>query len=284
MDLLQPTPGERILDIGCGGGAFCRQIAPLIAPGGSIVGIDNAPAAIDVALRLSALEDRSLLTFTQADGHDLPFADASFDAAVCISVLGFCQDPRQVLAEARRVLRPGGRFLVVNSDEDTRVYNGRDRELGRRIARAIADRSNDPWLGRHLAPMLAEAGFHLEEEAVLVDLEREYAAETSGYVLAHFVRDYLLQTAGIPRWITSGGWPTWRLARWTLVLLQRRDLRLSSDTVGLPEPGDERCATNPSPASMHYSPRTLSQLVRCPIVSARRLPLAGGDSASGAAF
>jgi ubiquinone/menaquinone biosynthesis C-methylase UbiE len=208
MDLLQPMPGERVLDIGCGGGAFCRQIAPLIAPGGSVVGIDNAPAAVDVALRLSALEDRSLLTFTQADGHDLPFADASFDAAVCISVLGFCQDPRQVLAEARRVLRPGGRFLAVNSDEDTRVYNGRDRELGRRIARAIADRSNDPWLGRHLAPMLAEAGFQLEEEAVLVDLEREYSAETSGYALAHFVRDYLLKTAGIPtvdyeRWLAD---------------------------------------------------------------------------------
>jgi ubiquinone/menaquinone biosynthesis C-methylase UbiE len=208
MELLQPAPGERILDIGCGGGAFCREVAPLVVPGGSVIGIDNAQAAVDVAVRLSVLEDRSLLTFTQADGHDLPFADASFDAAICISVLGFCQDPRQVLAEARRVLRPGGRFLVVNSDEDTRVYNGNDRELGRRIARAIADRSLDPWLGRRLAPMLAEAGLQLEEEAVLVDLEREYAAGTSGYVLAHFVRGYLLQTAGIPpvdyeRWLAD---------------------------------------------------------------------------------
>jgi ubiquinone/menaquinone biosynthesis C-methylase UbiE len=208
LDLLQLVPSERVLDIGCGGGAFCREVAPLVAPGGGVVGIDIAPAAVDVAIRLSALEDRSLLTFTQADGHDLPFADASFDAAVCISVLGFCQDPLQVLAEARRVLRPGGRFLVVNSDEDTRVYNGRDRELGRRIARAIADRSLDPWLGRRLAPMLTAAGFHLEQEELLVDLEREFAAETSGYALAHFVRDFLLRTAGIPsldyeRWLAE---------------------------------------------------------------------------------
>jgi arsenite methyltransferase len=206
MELFQPAAGERILDIGCGGGAFCRQIAPLVAPGGSVVGIDNVQAAVDVALRLSALEDRSLLTFTTADGHDLPFADASFDAAICISVLGFCQNPGEVLAEARRVLRPGGRFLVVNSDEDTRVYNGHDQELGRRMARAIADRSLDPWLGRRLAPMLTAAGFQLEQELILVDLEREYAAGTSGYALAHFVRDYLLQTAGIPaedyeRWL-----------------------------------------------------------------------------------
>src|SRR5215212_5035955 len=73
MDLLQPMPGERVLDIGCGGGAFCRQIAPLIAPGGSVVGIDIAPAAIDIARRLSTLEDRPVLTFAEADGHDLPF-------------------------------------------------------------------------------------------------------------------------------------------------------------------------------------------------------------------
>jgi arsenite methyltransferase len=208
IDLLLPMPGERILDIGCGGGAFCREIAPRVAPGGSVIGIDHAPAAVDVATRLSVLDDRSALTFAEADGHDLPFVAASFDAAVCVSALGFCRRPEQVLAEARRVLRPGGRLLVVNSDEDTRVYNGRDRALGRRMARAIADRGNDPWLGRRIAPMLTAAGFRLEQEVVSVDLEREFSAGTSGYALAHSMRDHLLRTAGIPeedytRWLAD---------------------------------------------------------------------------------
>jgi ubiquinone/menaquinone biosynthesis C-methylase UbiE len=204
--LLQPAPGERILDIGCGGGAFCRHLAPLVAPGGSVVGIDAAQAAVDVAGRLSALEDRSVLTFARADGHDLPFADASFDAAVCISVLEFCDDPRRVLAEARRVLRPGGRLLVANADEDTRIYNGHDRDLGRRLTRAIADRGKDPWLGRRLAALVTAAGFRPREEAIVVDLEREFAPGTSGYLHAHLWHEHLLRVAGIPaedykRWL-----------------------------------------------------------------------------------
>ena len=208
LDLLRASPGERILDLGCGAGGLCRALAALVAPDGRVVGVDRAPAAVDLATRLSAVEDPTILTFACADGHDLPFADQSFDAVVCISVLEFCEDPRQVLAQVRRVLRPGGRLLVANSDEDTRVYNGGDRELGRRIARAIADRGHDPWLGRRLAPLLTAAGFRLEREAALVDLEREYAPGTSGHTHAHLWREYLLGTAGIAaqdyeRWLAD---------------------------------------------------------------------------------
>src|SRR4051794_6859242 len=73
LDLLQPVPGEHILDIGFGSGAFCREVAPRVAPRGSVVGIDTSPAAVRVARRLSILEDASLLTFVEADGHNLPF-------------------------------------------------------------------------------------------------------------------------------------------------------------------------------------------------------------------
>jgi arsenite methyltransferase len=206
LELLRARPGEQILDVGCGSAGLCRALAPLVAPDGRVTGIDPSPDAVDLATRLSIADDPTGLTFARADGHDLPFTGETFDAAACISVLSFCRDPSRVLAEMRRVLRPGGRLLVANADEDTRVFNGRDRELGRRLARAIADRGFDPWMGRRLSALLIGAGFRLDQETVLVDVEREYAPGTSGYTHAHVWRDYLLQAAGVPvqdydRWL-----------------------------------------------------------------------------------
>ena len=208
LDMLGASPGEQILDVGCGSGNFCRSLAPQVTPGGGVIGVDREADAIDLATRLSTVEVPSTLNFAQADGNDLPFEDQSFDAVVCISVLEFCEHPSNVLAEMRRVLRPSGRLLVANADEDTRVYNGRDRELGRRITRAIADRGHDPWLARRLASMLIAVGFQLEQEAVLVDLEREFAPESSGYTHAHLWQEHLLRAAGISaqdydRWLAD---------------------------------------------------------------------------------
>ena len=188
LDLLDPRPGERILDVGCGSGAYCRALAPFVAPDGHVTGIDPAPVAVELANRLAVLDDGSVLSFGCADGHDLPFSEGAFDAALCINVLEYCQDPVRVLGEIRRVLRPGGRLLVANADEDTRVFNGHDRELGRRITRAIADRGTDPWVGRRLVSLLTAAGFRLDQEVVLVESEREYAPRPRVRILPSLAR------------------------------------------------------------------------------------------------
>ena len=159
LALLDAQRGERILDVGCGGGWLSREVARIVQPTGQVVAIDSAQAAIDMAVDRSAQSCPEVLRYERADAAALRFSNGQFDAAACVSMLAFCDQPAQVLAEIRRVLRPGGRLVVANSDEDTRIYNARDRERGRRIEQAMADRTRDPWMGRRLAHLLCKPVF-----------------------------------------------------------------------------------------------------------------------------
>jgi len=192
MALLGPHPGDRVVDVGCGTGPFSRLVAERVAPDGHVVGVDVAPEAIDLANQLTDGTDRGLLSFDVADAASLSFDDATFDGAVCISVLDFCEEPEAALLELHRVLRPGGRLVVASSDQDTRVYYSHDRELGRRVMQAIADRAHDPWIARRLTHLLAVTGFHQLDEVVVTDVEHEFRPGGAGYVLAHGFRDHLV--------------------------------------------------------------------------------------------
>lgn len=208
LTLLHPLPGQRILDLGCGSGEFCRSLTAYVSPGGHITGVDHSVDAVTLATNLSIAIEPTLLTFELGDGHRLPYTDASFDAATCISVLAFCTEPVRVLTELGRVIRPSGRLLVANADEDTRFYNSQDRDLGRRIQRVIADRAYDAWAGRRLVGWLRSAGFTIGEELALAEVEHDFSPGAGGYTFAYALRDYVLTSGGIPnqeyeRWLAD---------------------------------------------------------------------------------
>jgi arsenite methyltransferase len=208
LALLNPLPGQRILDLGCGGGGFSRVLAPLVSPGGRVIGVDLSRDAVTLAARLSTGVEPGPLAFEQGDGHDLRFADGTFDAVSCISVLGFCRDPGRVLLELRRVLRKGGWLLLAESDERTRRYSGSEGELSERVNRAIASRGHDPRISDRLMRLLQESDFRVLEEEVLAGVERHYSPGAAGYTLAHALRDYLLESGAVSadeyeRWLVE---------------------------------------------------------------------------------
>ena len=99
--------GLEVLDLGCAGGFMAEALA---ARGAKVTGIDPASEAIEVA-RAHAHAGGLKIAYDVGVGEALPYAAGSFDAIVCVDVLEHVSDLTQVLAEAARVLRPGGLFL-----------------------------------------------------------------------------------------------------------------------------------------------------------------------------
>jgi SAM-dependent methyltransferase len=97
--------GEDVLEIGCGTGCDLLQFAK---HGARATGVDITPAHLELARR--RVGDSA--TVTEADGRKLPFPDASFDYVYSHGVLMCSDEPRRIVEEIFRVLRPGGRFNV----------------------------------------------------------------------------------------------------------------------------------------------------------------------------
>lgn len=106
---LQPKPNERILELACGTGIVTRRIAESLPAGATLAATDLNEAMLSVAR--TVVDSAPRVTLQQADACKIPFADHAFDAIACQYGVMFFPDKVQSMREARRVLRPGGRYI-----------------------------------------------------------------------------------------------------------------------------------------------------------------------------
>jgi SAM-dependent methyltransferase len=169
-------PGLRVLDVGCGTGVVTRDAAARVGARGRVVGVDSSRTLLEFARRRSgASADGARPTFRRGDGLALPFAPASFDVTLAVTVLLHVPASERVLSEMVRVTRPGGRVAALDQDFGTLVLDVPDRALTRRIVDGHAERFYaEPWSGRTLARRLRLAGLARVRGRVFVVVDSVY--------------------------------------------------------------------------------------------------------------
>ncbi len=156
------APGMRLLDVGCGPGTITLGLAQAVAPG-ACIGIDVEPSQVALARAAAAREGVGNVAFEVASAYALPFADGSFDAAFSHALFEHLARPADVLAELRRVVRPGGVIGVCCSDWGDAAVDPRTPDVELALACHLALRrraGGDPFAGAQLEGWVAAAGFH----------------------------------------------------------------------------------------------------------------------------
>ncbi|MCY4448974.1 MAG: methyltransferase domain-containing protein [Chloroflexi bacterium] len=153
-------PGMRLLDFGCGPGTISVGLAKAIEPG-ELHGIDLEESQVLMARAAAEAGEHTNATFHVGDVTALPFEDDSFDVAHCHAVLMHIPDTQAVLAEVKRVLKPGG---MIASREMIGSSSFMAPDLGNSdawatFARLIAANGGHPEMGKELKGVLLEAGF-----------------------------------------------------------------------------------------------------------------------------
>lgn len=154
------SPGDVILDLGCGPGADLSTFAEAAGGSGRVIGVDSDPDAVrqarDRTAGLPQVEVR------EGDIQALAIPTATADGVHTDRVLQHVPDPAAALAEARRVLRSGGTAVFAEPDWDTLIIDHPDLATARAYTRFIADRVvRNATMGRQLPRLAAQAGFRV---------------------------------------------------------------------------------------------------------------------------
>jgi ubiquinone/menaquinone biosynthesis C-methylase UbiE len=193
-----------VLDVACGDGVYGQWIAEKVGPHGAVIGADRSAAYLEAANRQRTVQQQ----FVAADIQLLPFDCEVFDVAWCAQSLVSLPEPVAVLSEVRRVLRPGGRAVVMENDSlhELMLPWPEDLELAIRAAQWRAyqttkQRPEKRYIGRRLSSVMRRAGlqpisrktYATDRLAPLNDDETMFLTNHLG-ALRDTVRQYLPRT------------------------------------------------------------------------------------------
>jgi SAM-dependent methyltransferase len=185
------SPGDLVLDLGCGSGASLGPLLKAVGDAGKVLGLERMARALAVSEQQhAAAVEGCRLILVQGEVIAPPFLDSTFDVVVCQNVVECVKDRGALVTEERRVLKPGGRLLLGHHDFDGILIASDEPELTRRLVHGFADyqqewqEASEGRMGRMIPGLVAQVSFAtVEIEARLfVELNLDEATYARGYI------------------------------------------------------------------------------------------------------
>jgi ubiquinone/menaquinone biosynthesis C-methylase UbiE len=159
----RPRPGESVIDLGSGTGTMTRRLAAAVGPEGRALGVEPNGMLRGVAEERAAAAGVDAV-FCQGLATEIPLPDASVDLVWCERVLQHVPDAQAAIREMARVLRSGGRALLLDSDHGSRVDSDIDPEVAYAITVAFMAQLANAAAARHIPRQAAAAGLVVDPD------------------------------------------------------------------------------------------------------------------------
>ncbi|MEV8377051.1 methyltransferase domain-containing protein [Kribbella sp. NPDC056861] len=184
-------PGDRVLDVGVGPGLLAAEMAEEVGSGGRVCGIDISDSMLAIARTRAQVPDGPTIELVHADAGRIPHGTESFDVVVSTQVFEYLNDVPGALNEIRRVLRPAGRVVLLDTDWGSIVWRSTDDTRMSRVLTAFEEHLEDPHLPRTLGDALDKAGFTVTHQQVVPMLNTGYDARTYSAGLIDIVEAFV---------------------------------------------------------------------------------------------
>ncbi len=188
LKALELSTGDRVLDVGSGPGNQVFEMSTIVGDSGHIDGVDSAEGAKEIARqRCSEMKN---VNFQVGEATDLPFDNETFDVAMSSQVFEYLDDVAAAIGEMYRILKPGGRVLIHDTDWGATLWYSSDPVRMTRIMEVWDRHLADPHLPQTLNRKLAFAGFKNVRTDPFVQVETKYDSTSVSGVLMNFIEGY----------------------------------------------------------------------------------------------
>ena len=194
------SSGHKVLDLGCGIGGATFPLADITGPTGLSAGVDISSALIDVATR--RVTSRLGLEFRVGDACAIPYLDGFFDAARTERVFLYLPDRLAAIHEMKRVVKPGGRVCLIDTDIDcTAIYSTKP-ALTRKMTSIVAASMPNPNSARELPALAKQAGLKdIKTETFAIASPYEFLVRAMAGSLSKAAEDGIVPRSEVDEWL-----------------------------------------------------------------------------------